>query len=205
MVHVATYIIDIGSLNTLGAAYHDIIGGVHTVAAGAVGAQQVVPAIAVDEVGCLAVDGDVLLFVATHAEAGVRVQLDETDSAEIGAIAGPQTTCGGVEQQTRVDGVLVFHTVGGAYLDSGAPLEVGRPGVERLVPHGEDTAAVTAAQTTAGGSIDTEVTVAYLQHVGSCTATRTLSAAMPRPAVVGYDTATASAEGIPLAVAFGEG
>ena len=125
VVHVAAYIIDIGSLDALGAAHHDVIGGIDAIAAGAVGAQQVVPAIAVDEVGCLTVDGDVLLLVAAHAEAGSGIKLDETDGAEIGAIAGPQTTCGGVEQQTGVDGVLVFHSVGGTYLDSGTPLEVG--------------------------------------------------------------------------------
>ena len=116
--HIASYIVDIRAFNALGATHHYIIGRVHTVAAGAVGAQQVVPAVAIDEVSGLTVDGDVFLFVAADTIARLGVDLDEADGAEVGAVADPHTTSGGVEQHAWVDGVLIFHTVAGAYFNS---------------------------------------------------------------------------------------
>ena len=144
MIHVAANVVDVRAFWALGTANNDVISGVHTVAAGAVGAEQIVPAVVVDEVGSLTVDGDVLLFVATLTETSSGVELDEADGAEIGAIAYPQTTCGGVEHDTWVDGVLVFHAIGGANLNGGTPLEVGRLRIERLVPHRQDAAAMTS-------------------------------------------------------------
>ena len=79
--------------------------------------QQIVPAVVVDEVGSLTVNGDVLLLVALYAVASLRIKLNEADSAEVGTIANPQTTCCGVEQYTWVDSVLVLHTVRGAHLN----------------------------------------------------------------------------------------
>ena len=64
---------------------------------------------------------------------------------------------------------------------------------------------MSAAETTTSGSIDAEVTVAYLKYIGGCTAARTVGTAMPAPAVVGDDTSATCAEGIVFSVAFSEG
>ena len=181
--HVASDVVEIGSGDAARASHHNVIGGVDAVATRAVGAQQVVPAVAPDEVGGLAVDGDVLLAVACHACARRRVELDEAYGAEVGAVGGPEASCGGVEQQRGVDGVLVFHAVAGGHLHGLRPAEVGRRGVERRVPHGEDAAVVAAAETAARGTIDAEIAVANLQHVGGSTAARAFGTAAPRPAV----------------------
>ena len=61
------------------------------------------------------------------------------------------------------------------------------------------------AKTTTSGSIDAEVTVADLNHIGGSTATRTLSATVPAPAVLRDEAAATGAEGIVLAVALGDG
>ena len=82
------------------------------------GAQQIVPAILVNQVGSLAVDGDILLLVTLHTITRLGVELDESDGAEISTIADPHTTRRGVKQYTWVDSVLIFHTVGRANLDS---------------------------------------------------------------------------------------
>ena len=63
---------------------------------------------------------------------------------------------------------------------------------------------MTATETTARGTIDAEVTVANLQHIGGSTATGTISATMPAPAVVRNQATAASAEGVILAVALGQ-
>ena len=204
MEHITAYVVDVRTFDALGAADDDVIGGVDTVAAGAVGAEQIVPAVAIHKVGGLTVDGDVLLLVASLTEARLGIEFDEADGAEVGTVAHPQTTCGGIEQQTRVDGVLILHSVGIAHLDSLRPLEIRRLRVEGLVPHREDAAGVTTAEATTGGSVDAEVTVADLQHVGGSTATGTVSAGVPAPAVFRDQASTAGAEGVILTVALGQ-
>ena len=64
---------------------------------------------------------------------------------------------------------------------------------------------MTTAETTTSGTVNAEVTVADLQNIGGCTATGTICATMPAPAVVGDDTAATSAEGIIFSVALSEG
>ena len=125
VIHVASHIIYIRTLDALRTAYHNVIGRVHTVAAGAVSTKQIVPAIIVDEVGSLTVDSDILLLVAALAEAGCRIELNQADGAEICAVAHPQTSCGGIKHDTRVDGILIFQAIGETYLDSLRPFEVG--------------------------------------------------------------------------------
>ena len=88
------------------------------------GAQQIVPAITVNEVGGLAVDGDILLHVAFHALSRLRVKFDEADAAPIGTVGRPQTTCRRVEQQRGVNGVTVFHAVTACHLDGFGVLEI---------------------------------------------------------------------------------
>ena len=118
MVHIATNIVDVGTFNGARTAYHDVIGRVDTVAAGAVSTQQIVPAILVDKVGSLAVNGDIFLLVTLYTETCLGVEFDKTDGAKIGTVANPHTTCRRVEQYTWVNGILIFHTIAGADLDS---------------------------------------------------------------------------------------
>ena len=192
-------------MHTLGTTHHDVVGGVDAVAACAVSAEEVVVAIAVDEVRGLAVDGDVLLLVARCTETCLWVKLNEANGAEVCAVAHPKAACSRIEEDTWVDSVLIFHTIGIADLNGIRPLKVGRLRIEGLVPHGEDTTSVSTAQTTTRSTIYAEVTVANLDHVGSCATTWTLGATVPVPSVVGDDTTTACAECVPFTVTFGEG
>ena len=96
--HIAPYIVDVRTFNAFRTTHYYIIGGIDAVAASAVGAQQVVPTITVEQVSSLTVDGNVLFHIALHALASRRIKLDEADGTEISAIASPKTTSGGVEQ-----------------------------------------------------------------------------------------------------------
>ena len=62
-----------------------------------------------------------------------------------------------------------------------------------------------AAQTTTGGTVNDQITVANLQHIGSGTATGALGTTMPRPTVFGNEASTAGAEGVILAITLGNG
>ena len=63
---------------------------------------------------------------------------------------------------------------------------------------------MTTSKAATRGTIDAEITVANLQHVRSCTATRTVSATVPAPAVFRDKTATTSAESLIFAIALSE-
>ena len=58
--------------------------------------QEIVPTVAVHQGTGLAVDGYVLLDITLHTLTGLRIELDETDIAEVSAIGCPQTTRRGV-------------------------------------------------------------------------------------------------------------
>ena len=60
---------------------------------------------------------------------------------------------------------------------------------------------MTATETTTGGTIDAEVTVAYLQDIWSCAATGTVGTTVPTPTVVRDQTAATSTEGIVFTIA----
>ena len=62
-----------------------------------------------------------------------------------------------------------------------------------------------AAKATARGTIDDKIAIANLQDIRRCAATRTLSAAVPAPAVLGDEASAACAESVVLAVALGDG
>ena len=64
---------------------------------------------------------------------------------------------------------------------------------------------MTATETTTRGTVDTEITIADLQHVGGCAATGTVSTAVPAPTVFRDQATAASAEGVELAITLGEG
>src|ERR1019366_7628038 len=57
--HVVAKIIEVGASDRLGAAHAKIVGGVRAVAAGAMSAKKIIPAVVVDRVGGFAVNGDV--------------------------------------------------------------------------------------------------------------------------------------------------
>ena len=79
--------------------------------------QQIIPAITVDQVGGFAVDTDIDSFIAFHALSGLGIKFHQTDIAEIGSIAQPQTTRSGIEQQSGVDGITVFIAIRGSHLN----------------------------------------------------------------------------------------
>ena len=64
---------------------------------------------------------------------------------------------------------------------------------------------MTATEATACRTIDAEITVTYLNHVGSSTASRTLGTAIPGPAVFRDNASTSRTEGIVFALALGDG
>ena len=91
MEHVTAYVIEIGAFNTLGTAHHNIIGGVNTVAAGTMGTEQIIPPIAIHQVGGFAVDGDILFLITLYTKACLGIKFYQTDGAEIGTVTYPQT------------------------------------------------------------------------------------------------------------------
>ena len=64
---------------------------------------------------------------------------------------------------------------------------------------------MTATKTTTCSTIDTEITVADLQDIGSSTATGTICATEPAPTISRDQTATACTEGVILAITLGKG
>ena len=64
---------------------------------------------------------------------------------------------------------------------------------------------MTAAKATACGTIDDKIAVANLQDIRRCASARTISTAVPAPAVLRDEASAACAEGVLLAVALGDG
>ena len=63
---------------------------------------------------------------------------------------------------------------------------------------------MTTTKSTTRGTIDAEVTVAYLQHVGGCTTTGTVSSTVPAPAIIRDQATATSAEGVILTLTLGQ-
>ena len=77
----------------------DVVAGVRAAAATAMGGQQVIPAIVIHHVGSFAVDGEVAgLIVRVEALAGLGIEFDQPDVAEIGAVGQPQLAVVGIEK-----------------------------------------------------------------------------------------------------------
>jgi hypothetical protein len=64
---------------------------------------------------------------------------------------------------------------------------------------------MTTEETTSRGTVYNQVAVAYLQHIRSSTATRTLCPTMPRPAIFGDESSPTRSEGVVFAFARGDG
>src|SRR5574344_1242394 len=166
-------------------------------------AEEIIPSVAINQVSGFAVDGDVFFLVTLNALACLRVDLNESDESEVCAIGHPQPARSGVEQQSGVDGIVVLKVGRANHLDRLRKLEVGGFGVEGLVPHGIDDTTVTASKTASRGTIYNKVSVAYLDCIGGCTATRSLCPTHPSPSVLGAKSTASGAEGIGLPVTFG--
>ena len=75
--------------------------------------EQVVPAVAKDHDRRFAVDRDVdWLPLGIEPFAGLRIQLDESDVAEVRAVGEPERSVGGIAKHARVDGVAVLDAIG---------------------------------------------------------------------------------------------
>ena len=109
--HVAPDVVQEGPRNAAGAAHNDVVGGVYAVAAGAVGAEKVVPAVAVHHGGGFAVYCYVDGLVAGKTPAGGRVKLDHPYVAEIRSVCAEETALGSHEE-AYVYGVAVFIGLG---------------------------------------------------------------------------------------------
>ena len=203
LFHIATGIVEVGAIDVFGTANDDVVGRIDTITTSAVSAEQVVPAVNVENVGSLAVDGNVHGFCAGLAACGLGVEFDDADIAEIRAVTYKQPVLLLHIEETSIDCVAVFNAVGSRNFLGYGVFEIGRLGVESLVPHCEDFAVVTAAETAACCAVRHQVTVANLQNVGSRAAAGTLCAAVPCPAaVVGNQSAAAGAKCVILAITF---
>ena len=167
----------------------DVVGGVGAVAAGAVRAQQVIPAVAIDQVGGFHVDGDVDRLVAVDALAGLGIEFDDADVAEVGAVGEPQLALG-IEER-GIDRVAVLDAVAGRDDADVVKFEVGRFRIERLGPHDLDVAGVAAGHAAAAHRIGDVVAVADLDDVGRDAAAGADRSRVPGPAVVGDQPAAA--------------
>ena len=106
------HVIHVGAEDVPGAAHADVVGRVGAVAARAVSAQQVIPAVAIHQIGGFHVDGDVHRLVAGDAFSRFGIELDDADEAEIGSVGEPQPARGGIEQESGIDGIAVLDAVG---------------------------------------------------------------------------------------------
>ena len=84
-------------------------------------------------------------------------------------------------------------------------MEVGRLGVKRLIPHGQNAPIVTTKESASRGTKYNKVTVANLHDVGCRTASGTLGTIVPRPAILRDESTATRAEGIVFAVALSDG
>ena len=190
-----------GPGHLLGAAHADVVGGVGAVAACAVSAQKIVPAVAIHHISGFAVDGDVNGLVAGHAHSRFGVELDDPDEAEISSVGEPQPAVGGIEQERRIDCIAVLDAVRRG--DDGIVFksEVGGFRVERLGPHDVDIAGVSACQSASSLGIGDVVAIPDVDDVGGHSAAGTHGPAVPGPAVVGDQASAAGAESVKFAIA----
>src|SRR4249919_3995824 len=111
--HVDAHVVDERSRDLLCPAHADVVAGVRTRAARSVRDEQVVPAVAKDHDRRFAVDRDVdWLPLGVEPFAGPRIQLDESDVAEVRAVCEPERPVGGIAKHARVDGVAVLDAIG---------------------------------------------------------------------------------------------
>ena len=123
--HVAPDIVKIWTSDAARTSYHNIIGRIDAIAAGAMRTKQIVPAITIDKVGGLTVDSNILRFIARTTCTGNWVEFDNADVSEISSITAPQASRGGVEQETCIDGIVVFESIGECHFNGFREAEIG--------------------------------------------------------------------------------
>ena len=106
--HLSAHIIYVWTGYLSRTSHHDIVGRIRTIATGAMSAEKIIPAVAVNQISSFAVDGDIDGFVAFHPPTSLRVEFYQTDKPEIGTIAEPESAGSRVEQQARINGITVF-------------------------------------------------------------------------------------------------
>ena len=106
--HLSAHIIYVWTGYLSRTSHNDIVGRIRTIATGAMGAEKIIPAVAVNQISSLAVDGDIDGFVAFHPLTRLRVKFYQTDKSEIGTITEPESAGSRVEQQARINGITVF-------------------------------------------------------------------------------------------------
>ena len=136
--HVDAHVVEIGAGHLARAAHADVVGGIGALAAGAVGDQQVVPAVVIDRNGGFGVDRDVhRRAVRVTALSGLGIQLDQPDVTEVGPIREPQPPVGG-EQHARINGIAVFDAIGPDDRPAIFPVVVRRGRIERFADEQPD-------------------------------------------------------------------
>ena len=102
------------------------------------------------------------LSVGMQTFAGLRIQLDEADVAEVRPVGEPQRAVRRIAKHARVDGVAVLDAVGPDHRPAVLPLVVRRLRIERPADEQADRRLRLRAR---GGVVD-EVLVAEPNHVG---------------------------------------
>ena len=138
------------------------------------------------------------LVVGVEALAGLGIEFDQPDVAEIRAVDQPQPAVGGIQKDARIDGIAVFDAVRRGDHAAFFPLVVGRIRVEGLVRDHVDGGF--GLRPDVRGYIHV-VAVADVNDVGGQPAARERGAAFPGPAVIGDQGRTAGAVGVEFAVA----
>src|ERR1035441_9720902 len=151
-------------------AESDVVAGVGTAAAAPMGGQQVIPAIVINHVGSLAIDGEVTgLIVRVDALARLGIDFDQPDVAEIRAIGQPQLAACRIQKYPWIDGIGVFDAIRRGHYAAFFPLVVGGAWVERFAPDHIDGSF--RLRPDVGGNIHV-VAVAYVNGVGGQSAAR---------------------------------
>ena len=129
MQHITANIVKVGTCHVLGTPHYDVISGVHTVTAGAMGTEQIIIAVMINQVCGLTVDSNIKFLVAFYPFGRLGIQFYQPDVSEVSAVGSPESSRRGIQQQARIDGITVFHTIGGCHFDRFRKLKVGRLGV----------------------------------------------------------------------------
>ena len=167
--------------------------------------EKIIPSVAVDHCGSLAVDGYVHSLIALYTRSCLGVKFHDAYESEIGSVCAPETSCLRVHEESCIDCVAVFIHLRSSYFNCLSICEIRGIRVQSLVPHGEDAAGVSAAKSAACGAVCYKITVTYLHGVRSGSAARTHCAAVPVPSVLRDEAAATGSESIVLAVTLHDG
>ena len=203
--HLSAHIIHVWTSYLSRTSHHDIIGRIRTIATGAMSAEKIIPAIAINQIGSFTVDGDIDGFVAFYALTRLRVEFYQTDKSEISTITEPESAGSRVEQQARINRITVFIIQGRSHHHRFGIFEIRRFRVETFVPHRQDITAMTAAQSTTRSTVGYKITVAYLQYIRSRSSAGTNSTTLPGPAILRPESTFTRTKGIILSITQGNG